>query len=46
MWQQNATTQNAWIWKVDLGNFRAMASDSLHFGAGGSFLDTTNGDIF
>jgi len=37
MWQQNATTQGAWVWQVDLGNFRAWQRGG--FGNGGSFLD-------
>lgn len=41
MWQLNATNQGAWIWQVDLGNFRAWDSGQ-GFGAGGSFLDTGN----
>ena len=42
MWQQNATTQVAWIWNVDLGNFRAWIGPG--YGLGGSFLDATHTD--
>ena len=42
MWQQNATTQNAWVWNVDLGNFRAWIANNGQLGAGGSFLDANN----
>jgi hypothetical protein len=40
MWQQNATNQGAWVWQVDLGNFRAWQRGG--FGNGGSFLDQNN----
>lgn len=42
MWQQNASTQNAWVWNVDLGNFRAWVANNGQLGAGGSFLDANN----
>jgi hypothetical protein len=45
MWQQNATNQGAWIWKVDIGDFRYWQSQA-GFGSGGSFLDTPNGNYF
>ena len=44
MWQQNATTQGAWIWQVDLGNFRSWIAPG--FGNGGSFLDNRDGFTF
>ena len=42
MWQANAANQNAWVWNVDLGNFRAWFANNGQLGAGGSFLDANN----
>lgn len=44
MWQQNATNQGAWVWQVDIGNYRAWMNPG--FGNGGSFLDTRDGFSF